>query len=202
MVCYIHSRSVDYLTCVDVPEPTGLTVEFNPSELLKSRIPKPEVYQKAMLELKRLEEEPICHRMAARLLMSNCQGLENISEQDYKLTSASIERHHVESFAASLAMCDMERARFDIPGACTPFRSSALHKAIRGNGILLVSPEQVSACLEALGQDHSHWMTWLSYRDKALLFCRGARVDIDKGILIVSSYCRIADNFRSVNPPP
>jgi hypothetical protein len=137
-----------------------------------------------MLELKRLEEEPICHRVAVQLLMNNCHGLD-LAETEYQLQSAHLQRHHVESFAASLAICDLERGSFIIPSACHSFTSSSLLRASRDqNGQLQVSPDQVGSCLEALGQDHSHWMTWLSYRDKALLFCRAARLDIDKGTQI------------------
>jgi hypothetical protein len=137
-----------------------------------------------MFELKRLEDEPTCHRVAVKLLMNNCQGLENIGEDDYQSDNGHLQKHQVESFAASLAICDLERGRFIIPHACSPFTGSAMYRVARdGKGKLQVSPEQVGGCLEALGQDHSHWNTWLSYRDKALLFCRAARYDIDKGIL-------------------
>lgn len=162
---------------------TPTSLEFNPDELLGSRLRKPEIFTKAMLELKRLEEEPTCHRVAVKLLMNNCQGLENIGENDYENGNGQLQKHHVESFAATLAICDLERGRFIIPHACSPFMSSTLYRvAHEGKGKLQVSTEQVGECLEALGQDHSHWNTWLSYRDKALLFCRAARFDIDKGI--------------------
>lgn len=148
-----------------------------------------------MLELKRLEEEPICHRVAVQLLMNNCQGLEGLSDSEYQLESAHIQRHHVESFAASLAICDLERGGFIIPSACRPFTSSFLLKASQeGKGNLQVTPDQVGLCLGALGQDHSHWSTWLSYRDKAQLFCRASRLDIDKGMcedLVVIEPCEV-----------
>ncbi|KAL3422008.1 nuclear membrane fusion protein Kar5 [Phlyctema vagabunda] len=172
--------------------------KFDPVELLESRSRKPEIYTKAMMELKRLEEEPLCHRLAAQMLMNNCQGLENVDENDYQFNSVRFQRHHIESFAASLALCDLERGRFTIPGACTPFTSEALLKiSHEGKENLDVSPEQVGKCLEALGQDHSHWNTWLSYRDKALLFCRAARIDIDKdqSILLHSQLTRIMKDF-------
>lgn len=157
------------------------SMEFNPDDLLRSRVRKPEIFTKAMLELKRLEEEPTCHRVAVKLLINNCQGLENIDENDYISNNGHLQKHHVESFAASLAICDLERGRFAVPHACNPFMSSTLYQiASDGNRKLQVSPEQVGRCLEALGHDHSHWNTWLSYRDKALLFCRAARFDIDK----------------------
>jgi hypothetical protein len=164
------------------PAETTASPEFNPRELLYSSH-KSEIYMKAMLELKRLEEEPICHRVAVQLLMNNCKGLEDIGESEYQLASAHIQRHHVESFAASLAICDLERGGFIISSACESFSSSRLLGASRdGKRLLQVSPDQVGSCLEALGQNHSHWVTWLSYRDKALLFCRAARLDIDKGM--------------------
>lgn len=152
-----------------------------------------------MLELKRLEEEPVCHRVAVQLLMNNCQGVEETGEGDYQLEGNQLQRHHIESFAASLAICDLERGRFVIPYACTPFSSSGLRRASRDVGSKLkVSPDQVGACLEALGQDHSHWNTWLSYRDKALLFCRASRLDIDKGapkLFLGAQYFTQADNL-------
>lgn len=133
------------------------------------------------MEIKRLEEKPICHRMAAQLLVKNCQGMKDLDVLEYQTTAERMQRHHVESFAASLAMCDMERARFEIPISCQAFRSNALEDAMRGNGKLEVTQGDVSSCLHALGKDHSHWSTWLSYRDTSLLLCRGANVDTGKG---------------------
>jgi hypothetical protein len=116
--------------------------------------------------------------------MNNCQGLEESADGEYQLQGAHLQRHHVESFAVTLAICDLERGRFVIPQACIPFTSLALLRASRDvKGQLEVSPEQVGSCLEALGQNSSLWSTWLSYRDKALLFCRASRLDVDKGIL-------------------
>ncbi len=135
-----------------------------------------------MVELKRLEEQPICHRMAAQLLLNNCRGLENVDEETFQWDSVHLQRHHVESFSASLSMCDMEKGKFKIPEACVPLSSPALYRAVRQNqGKLEISPQQVGDCLEAMAQDHSQWNTWLSNRDKAFLFCRAARLDIDKG---------------------
>lgn len=181
------------------------SVEFNPDELLASRVRKPEIYTKAMLELKRLEEEPTCHRLAVKLLINNCKGLEQIGENEYDTSSSHLQKHHVESFAASLAICDLERGRFNIPHACSSFMSSTLYRiAHDGNSKLQVSPEQVGECLEALGQDHSHWNTWLSYRDKALLFCRAARFEIDKGTHLYTyrGFQRLTTFYRSGNPIP
>ena len=134
-----------------------------------------------MLELKRLEEEPICHRLAAHLLMNTCRGLQDINEQTLQSTKARIQRNHVESFAAALTLCDMEGVNWDIPDSCLPLSSMAMHRTIQDSkSTLIVAPAQVQACLTTLSQDHTHWMTWLHRRDSALLFCRAASIDMDK----------------------
>jgi hypothetical protein len=157
--------------------------DFNPAELIDPKSRRPKIYINAIIELKRLEEEPLCHRMAAQLLINNCRGLESIDEHNYDAMKSHLQRSHVESFTCSLAICDMERARSPIPEKCSPYASSSLLRAARdANSKLQVSPEQVGDCLNALTNNPNHWNTWLSYRDRALLFCRAARVDIDKGL--------------------
>ncbi|EPE25556.1 hypothetical protein GLAREA_01468 [Glarea lozoyensis ATCC 20868] len=142
---------------------------------------KPEFYNKAMLELKRLEDEPMCHRLAAHLLMNTCRGLQDINEQTLQTTKAKMQRNHVESFAAALTLCDMEGVNWEIPDACVPLSSSVMHRTIEEDKTTLVVPsEQVQACLTTLSKDHTHWMTWLHRRDSALLFCRAASIDMDK----------------------
>lgn len=159
--------------------------KFNPQELLDSR--KPEVYSEALVRLKRLEGEPICHRVAAQLLMNNCRGLEGINEQTYQLNSDHIQRHHVETFAASLTTCEMERlgdpeAPDDpVPQACSMFSSSALFEHVREQkGNLVVTHEEVHSCIIALTKIENGYATWLSYRDTALMFCRAAGLDLEK----------------------
>lgn len=159
---------------------------FNAAELLNGKMEKTEIFTKAITELKRFEHEPLCHRTATKVLLNNCQNLEEISEENYDLLSERLQRQHVESFALSLAMCDLERIKFAIPDSCRAFGSKALNLAFEsGSAGLRVSSEQVGECLEALGRDHTYWITWTSYRDKALLFCRAARIDIDKDQAIV-----------------
>jgi len=161
-----------------------VTFKFDPSELIDPKSRRPKIYTKAIIELKRLEEEPLCHRMAAQLLINNCRGLEDIDEHNYDAKSSSLQRSHVESFACSLAICDMERARSPIPEQCAQYASSSLLRAARdANSKLEVSSGQVGDCLNALTENPNHWNTWLSYRDRALLFCRAARADIDKGLI-------------------
>jgi hypothetical protein len=134
-----------------------------------------------MLELKRLESEQTCHRLAAQLLMNNCRGVKEVSDKDSELSNA--QNHHVESFANGLTLCDLSRGKFVVSDACAPFTASALLRVYQGEtGKLDVTSQQTATCIEALAKDHSQWLTWLKHRDNALMFCRAVRLDIDKGM--------------------
>lgn len=172
----------------DYPAPTEVPGGFNPSELLDSRSRKPEIFNKAMVELKQLESEPICHRVAARLLVNNCRGLEELNEHSLQFNSNAAQRHHVDSFTISLTTCELERMALEVPIECAPFTSVSLFQHAReGREKLEVSAGQVNECLRAIAQDHSSLQTWISYRDKALIFCQAARLDLDKGTSFRSS---------------
>ncbi|CZR51965.1 uncharacterized protein PAC_01842 [Phialocephala subalpina] len=182
-LAYSPWRSTNQVDTVsnDVNTPNDSDSKFNPSELLDFKAHKPEVYTKALMELKRLEQEPICHRTAAQLLMNNCRGIEENDASENQWGSSHLQRHHVESFANGLTMCDAERAKWAIPEACFPFESSALYRASRDKHSRLdVSHHQVGDCIEALGRESSHWTTWINAREKAVTICRAARLDIEK----------------------
>ena len=168
----------------DRGRPDVVTFKFTPSELIDPESRRPKTYSKAINELKRLEDEPLCHRMAARLLINNCRGLEDIDEHNYQAKSSLLQRTHMESFACSLTVCDMERARSSIPEQCSQYTSSSLFRAARDvNSKLEVSPSQVQDCLAGLNKDPNLWSTFLDNRKTALLFCSAARADIDKGLI-------------------
>lgn len=137
----------------------------------------------ATLQLKRLCDQPICHRIAAHLLMNNCKGLDQIDEQNYQVNRGQLQQDQVDAFAATLTMCDMERAKFEVPEACNLFTSVKLMRAAELGIDLKFSSQQVNECLQGLGKNAKHWATWLSYRDSALLFCRAARLSFEKGII-------------------
>lgn len=155
-----------------------------------------------MLELKRLEEEPLCHRLAAQLLMNTCRGLQNVNEENLQVTKSRLQRNHVESFAAALTICDMEDVKMAVPETCRPLSSSALFQAVRDNmDILVVPAEVVGACLTSLSEQEKPWMTWLSRRDTALLFCRASSIDMDNGMEISKVQPPSTNHFlRSVVP--
>ncbi|KAL2259572.1 hypothetical protein VTK26DRAFT_6712 [Humicola hyalothermophila] len=164
-----------------------------PSELLqKSRLPN--VYAVALSELQELESEPLCHRVAARLLVNNCQLVDGKDEATILTDSGRQVRDFVDSYAASLAICDLERGSFSIPNECAKFREPSLSQiAIRNQPQLHVSPREIGHCLSALAASDAAWSTWVSYRHKALRFCEAARADNEKAqnILLYQRLTRV-----------
>ncbi|CAI6081663.1 unnamed protein product [Clonostachys chloroleuca] len=140
-----------------------------------------DMYATVLSELQDLESEPLCHRNAARLLVSHCQILDGKNEATVLTDSGRAARDFVDSYAASLAICDLERGSFTIPSSCANFRETALARiAIPSTPQLHVSSVEIDKCLEGLAQSDSAWNTWVSYRHKALRFCDAARVDNEK----------------------
>lgn len=141
-----------------------------------------DVYAAALFELQELESEPLCHRIAARLLVSNCQLLDGQNDATVITDTGRAARDFVDSFAASLAICDLERANFEIPSSCSKFREPVLASLpAPAKPQLHVITAEIDKCLEGLARSDSAWSTWVSYRHKALRFCEAARADHDKG---------------------
>ncbi|KAH8904464.1 hypothetical protein BR93DRAFT_917064 [Coniochaeta sp. PMI_546] len=153
----------------------------SPSEILPSDSRRADVYAVALDELKELETQPLCHRVAARLLVNNCQLLDGKDEATILTDSGRQLRDFIDSYAASLAICDLERGSFNIPYQCAKFRESALTQlAVRNEAYMHATSKEIDSCLSALGVSDSAWNTWVSYRHKALRFCEAARADNEK----------------------
>ncbi|PVH84175.1 hypothetical protein DL98DRAFT_83898 [Cadophora sp. DSE1049] len=150
---------------------------FNPKELLESR--KPEFYNEALVRLERLEDQPLCHRVAAQLLMKNCRGLDGVDKQTYQLNSDQTQKHHIEAFTASLTVCEMEEVSFLVPEACLPFSSAAIFNQARDIGHLKVSREQTIECKTAIHQNPSNQHIWSNFVTSATVFCRAASSELE-----------------------
>ncbi|KAK0747279.1 hypothetical protein B0T21DRAFT_322116 [Apiosordaria backusii] len=141
----------------------------------------PNIYAVALSELQELELEPLCHRVAARLLVNNCQLVDGKDEATILTDSGRQVRDFIDSYAASLAICDLERGSFAIPAECAKFREPSLSQIASRNELQLhVSSKEIGLCLSALAASDAAWSTWVSYRHKALRFCEAARADHEK----------------------
>lgn len=170
-----------YASRQPLPEPSYLELRQ------ESRLPN--IYAVAMSELQELESEPLCHRIAARLLVNNCQLLDGKDDATVLTDSGRQVRDFVDSYAASLAICDLERGSFNIPSGCRKFREDVLAQVPASETPFIhVSTGEIDTCLSELARSDSAWNTWISYRHKSLRFCEAARVDNEKGVSLRSSW--------------
>lgn len=159
-------------------------LDLNLSEMLQSGSQLSNTYSTALSELQELESEPLCHRVAARLLVINCQLLDGKDDATVLTDSGRQVRDFVDAYAASMAICDLERGRFKIPTTCQKFREPTLAQVPLGEQVQLhVTSREIDLCLSGLGEESSAWSTWISYRHKALRFCEAARADQEKSAL-------------------
>lgn len=157
------------------------SLNLNTTDIWKSGYRLSEVYSVALKELQDLESEPLCHRVAARLLVGNCQLLDGKDEATILTDSGRKVRDFVDAYAASMAICDLERGRFVIPDQCDNFRENVLVQLpLRDDARLHVTSREIDGCLSGLASENSAWTTWISYRHKALRFCEAARADQEK----------------------
>lgn len=145
----------------------------------------PNIYTVAAKELEALQSEPLCHRIAARLLISDCQMLDGKDEATILTESGRRIRDFVDFYAASLAICDLQRGGFAIAAGCLKFREEFLSTLpIPHRPKLHVSSQEIDICLSGLAKSDAAWNTWISYRHKALRFCEAARVDNEKSMSV------------------
>ncbi|XEU95197.1 hypothetical protein FSHL1_000481 [Fusarium sambucinum] len=157
-------------------------------------------YSTALQELQDLESQPLCHRIAARQLVNNCHLLNGQDDAKIHLDSGRAARDFVDFYAASLAICDLERGSFLIPKPCFKFREPFLAALpVPTAAKLHVSTNEIDECLEGLAQSDSAWNTWVSYRHKALRFCDAARVDNqkDEDIFLYQRITRILEKLTN-----
>ncbi|KAI1741419.1 hypothetical protein F4680DRAFT_415384 [Xylaria scruposa] len=181
---------------VSVGEQSPISESGNSApQLLRFDARQPNLYE---IALKELESEPLCHQIAARLLMNECHLLEDKNEATVLTDSTRKIQDFVDSYAASLAICDLERGSIAIPAECSKFRQSTLSQLpIQSVASLHVTTAEIDNCVRGLGASSSTWSTWLNYRHKTLMFCEAARANIDKAqnIFVSQRVVKIMSSF-------
>jgi hypothetical protein len=162
------------------------SASFTPGEMLDPKYRKPELYELALTDLKKLGKESTCHQIATKLYMSSCQlfqELELHGEGSIAIRGGGRLQDYIDSFAISRAICDLETAHAVIPLVCESFREPALLGVMNSKGVqgLYISHEQIGLCMKGLHSDQKSWTSYNSNRDSAALLCRASRLDIDKG---------------------
>lgn len=137
-----------------------------------------------MEELDRMETRPYCHRIATALLVQNCHQL--VDHEDSTVEhNGPLVRDLVDAYAASLALCDLERGRVPIPKQCWKFREDTLKRLQpQSNPSLHVSGKEINDCIHAFASDNKMWETWHNYRHRTEIYCQVAGSDKEKGIFL------------------
>ena len=129
-----------------------------------------------------LEGEPVCHTVAARFLADNCRILEGKDDATMLTESGRHIRDFLESFAVSLAICDLERGNKTIPDACTKFRETSLAQIpVQKAAHLHVTSDEIESCLSTFAGSAVIWGTYISHKQNALRFCEAAMSENSRG---------------------
>lgn len=159
---------------------------FTPGEMLDSKYRKSELYELALMDLKKLGRESTCHQIATKLYMASCQlfqELELHGEGSIATREGVRLQDYIDSFAISRAICDLETAHAVIPHVCEPFREPVLVSVMNSKSVqgFEISHEQIGQCMKGLHSDQKSWTSYNSNKESAALLCQASRLDIDKG---------------------
>jgi hypothetical protein len=184
MIFLITSISSAMLTICNGIETDSAS--FTPGDMLDPKSRKPELYELALMDLKKLGKESTCHQIATKLYMSSCQlfqELELHGEGSLATHGRGRLQDYINSFAISRAICDLETAHAVIPNVCESFQEPALLSVMDSRGAqgLEISHAQIGQCMKGLHSDQKSWTSYNSNRESAALLCRASRLDIDKG---------------------
>ena len=144
------------------------------------------VYSEALQILASMQASPSCHRVAASSLLNSCQSIEGApSDTEPPLDDVKA------IYAAQLAMCEIISAGSAIPQQCKPLAPGHETKGRRGfSGIAgggrqrsddNYGKKRLSQCLQALESRPQWWTSYSNSRQNAVVMCRAARVEIEKG---------------------
>lgn len=111
--------------------------------------------------------------------MKHCQLLE-----EFESHAGDRLQDYIDSFAASLAICDLQAADANIPSLCDLFQEQTLQSIIISSNTqgLHASREQVGHCLKGLHSDQNSWVSFNGNKETANSLCRTAKDDIARGI--------------------
>lgn len=133
-----------------------------------------EIYLKAMELLGSIQSAPSCNRLAASSLLTSCKSIEGSSSDSEHATD------DVRSiYAAQLAVCELRSAGALTPPQCALISPTASEK--QAKGYHKIDKYHLSQCLQSLESRPQWWTSYSNNKQNAVVMCRAARVDIEKG---------------------
>ena len=146
-----------------------------------------EVFAKALALLDTLQASPSCHRIVTSTLLQSCQSIDGSSPD----TEESVET--VKSiYATQLALCELASAGSLTPEECKPLVPSSQERQQRP-GVFKgwrktktnsrFGEGQIQQCLHSLESRPQSWTSYSNAHQNAVVMCKAARVDIERGEL-------------------
>lgn len=179
---HIHLLPIINLTWTAPPVTNS---NSNASELLQNGSKKSEVFNQALSLLLSLENSPSCYRTAARVLVNNCQVVEQSwATEQHRLQDPEMSlMDYKYGYAISLAVCDLTAAKKRIPSSCDSFRESNLqHLSVDDQkNVLQVKHRDVEFCMESLIEDSAAWTSFTGNKEQAFTICQASREHIERG---------------------
>ena len=168
-------------THLDTPTYFDLTASLQP------RLDNEEgVYKDALQILISLQASPSCNRIATSILLESCRSMDG-SEQ-----GAENELDDLRTvYAAQLAMCEITSAGAAIPQSCKALAPSMKAKPFNHRIVKGSIKQSIGQCLQALESRPQWWTSYSNSRQNAIVICKAARIDTDKGNDVMKVLCLV-----------
>ena len=132
------------------------------------------VYREAVEILSSMQKSPTCNKIATSALLDSCRSIDG-SKSDAEHQGELLKS----VFAAQLAICELSEAGASVPQACQTLAVSSSRLPV--NRIKHFHKSNVGKCLGALEARPQAWISYSNSKQNAVMLCKAARVDIDKG---------------------
>ena len=133
-----------------------------------------DVYMQAKQLLKLMQSAPSCNRIATSNLLTSCQSIEGLSAN----TEAAIEDVRA-TYAAQLAICELRSAGAQIPTHCNMMLPT--NEDLQAPSRNTPEGRELTQCLQTLESRPQWWTSYSNNKQNAVVMCRAARVDIERG---------------------
>lgn len=172
IVCHsLRSISAHDLAHIDAHSPSK-------ADFILGKISHPnlEVHQRVQRYILKLSARPTCSRQAAQDLVTDCADFNDHKQGEPKLESIKI------SYAARLAVCELEEAGLSVPQDC---RREVLDAAGGKLWPLRRDPQvALVKCVKALESRPQSWTSYSNNRQNILLVCQASRNEVEREKLL------------------
>lgn len=149
------------------------------------------IFNEAVHILDSMKTSPSCNRVAATRLVVSCQNFTDSQDDTDSNDPDSLDLLR-STYAARLALCEIDEAAITIPTSCLPVTVSRPPKSRFGfvnrhrgaDTSDKISKEVLRQCLRTLESRPQWWTSYSNSRQNALIICQASRMEADKEELL------------------